>query len=178
MTISRTFALTAILTAIPLVAVADQHQGGGEAAPAQHATGLAALQVESETPYGRYLVDAEGRTLYMFTPDAGKKGSTCYGACAEAWPPLLTTGDPRAAAAGLEENLLGTVERRDGSLQVTYAGWPLYYFVKDKGPGQVTGQDVHSFGGGWYLLSPAGTVIKATRESKQGHEHHHESAPE
>src|SRR5436190_23145922 len=87
---------------------------------------------------GRILVDSKGITLYDFPPDKGTT-SVCYGACAALWPPLITHGKP-VAGHGLRASLLGTTKRRDGKLQVTYGGHPLYYFVTDRKSGQTTGQ--------------------------------------
>lgn len=106
---------------------------------------------------GRILVDAKGITLYDFPPD-GRGRSTCYGACAALWPPLLTTGKP-IAGAGVRQSLLGTTRRKDGKLEVTYNRHPLYYFVSDRRPGQTTGQGLNQFGGPWWVLSPAGKEI-------------------
>ena len=122
--------------------------------------GAAQVQTQQQEPYGMYLTDGEGQTLYMFTADS--TGSSCYDACANAWPPLLTDGDPEAAGGDVDASMLGTLQRRDGSTQVTYNDMPLYYFVKDQGAGQVAGQDVHGFGGEWYLVSPQGNIIEAT----------------
>ena len=110
---------------------------------------------------GRILADSRGRTLYLFEND--KRGhSACAGACATYWPPLLTRGKPTAARAA-KQALLGTTRRADGTTQVTYAGHPLYRFVQDTKPGQTTGQDLHDFGAGWYVLAPAGTKIESDR---------------
>src|SRR5262245_43712874 len=87
---------------------------------------------------GRILVDSRGKTLYLWAHDRGRK-STCYGDCAAYWPPLLTRGKP-VARGGAHANLLGTSRRRDGRMQVTYAGHPLYYFVQDTKPGQTKGE--------------------------------------
>src|SRR5215831_9284418 len=76
---------------------------------------------------GRILVDAHGKTLYLWAHDKGAK-STCNGDCAEYWPPLLTNGKP-LASGGAKTSLLGTTRRSDGRIQVTYAGHPLYSFV-------------------------------------------------
>ena len=122
--------------------------------------GAAQVQTQQQEPYGMYLTDGQGRTLYMFTADS--TGSSCYDACANAWPPFLTDGDPEAMGENIDAAMLGTLQRRDGSTQVTYNDMPLYYFTKDQGAGQVTGQDVHGFGGEWYLVSPQGNVIEAT----------------
>ncbi|MFP4005084.1 MAG: hypothetical protein ACLFV8_15030 [Alphaproteobacteria bacterium] len=122
------------------------------------------LKSEQSEIYGNYVADGGGRSLYMFTPDKPGKGrqearSVCYDACAEAWPPVLAKDLPRVSGK-LDKKLLGTTKRKDGSTQVTYGGWPLYYYVGDRGTGQIAGQDIHSFGGGWYLVSPDGSVIK------------------
>lgn len=160
--------LTALLPAAALALIGANPPPGGEERAAQKSAGLG---VESQAPYGRYLTDAEGRALYLFEADEGVEGSACYGACAEAWPPLLTEEDqPRMTTQALDPQKVGTIERRDGSKQVTYGGWPLYYFVKDEGRGDVEGQDVHGFGGGWYLISPAGQKIEAEPTAALGQE--------
>jgi predicted lipoprotein with Yx(FWY)xxD motif len=71
----------------------------------------------------------------------------------------VTDAQPKAGDK-VQSDLLGTIQRQDGSTQVTYNGWPLYYFSRDQGPGQTTGQDVHGFGGEWYLITPEGTKAK------------------
>jgi predicted lipoprotein with Yx(FWY)xxD motif len=111
----------------------------------------------AKTPLGRILVDSKGITLYDFPPDKGTT-SVCYGACAALWPPLVTHGKP-IAGPGVRASLLGTTKRKDGKLEVTYAGHPLYYWVGDHKPGQRTGQGLNQFGGPWWVLSPAGKEI-------------------
>jgi predicted lipoprotein with Yx(FWY)xxD motif len=106
---------------------------------------------------GRILVDGKGITLYDFVKDKGG-ASSCYGACAALWPPLITKGKPHAGP-GVRVSLLGTTKRKDGKLEVTYNHHPLYYFVTDRKPGQTTGQAVNQFGGPWWVLSPAGKEI-------------------
>jgi predicted lipoprotein with Yx(FWY)xxD motif len=113
--------------------------------------------VAARSPLGRILVDSKGITLYDFVADKGKT-SVCYGACAALWPPLITHGKP-VAGPGVRASLLGTTRRKDGKLEVTYRGHPLYYFVTDRKPGQTTGQGVDQFGGPWWVLSPAGKEI-------------------
>jgi predicted lipoprotein with Yx(FWY)xxD motif len=111
----------------------------------------------AKTPLGRMLVDSKGITLYDFAKDRGTT-SSCYGACAALWPPLTTKGKP-VAGRGLRASLLGTTKRRDGKLEVTYNGHPLYYFVSDRKRGQTTGQGLNQFGAPWWVLSPAGKEI-------------------
>jgi len=113
--------------------------------------------VIAKSQIGRILVDGKGITLYDFVKDKGTT-SVCYGACAALWPPLLTKGKP-VAGPGVRASLLGTTKRKDGKLEVTYNGHPLYYFVTDRRPGQTTGQGVNQFGGPWWVLTPAGKEI-------------------
>ena len=105
--------------------------------------------------FGSFLVDDKNMSLYLFTKDTPNT-SNCYDKCATAWPPLLTTG-AAVAGEGIDASKLGTTKRTDGSLQVTYNGWPLYYYQKDAKPGDVTGQDV---GNVWYLISATGEQVK------------------
>lgn len=108
--------------------------------------------------YGRMLFDGRGRAIYLFTREGGTK-SRCYGDCAAAWPPVYTSGRPRAGK-GVRAGLLGTTTRRGGRRQVTYNGHPLYYYVSDVRSGQVTCQDVVEFGGTWLVVDPAGNAIR------------------
>ena len=119
-------------------------------------TGAAKVHI-AKSPLGGILVDSKGITLYDFVKDKGTT-SACYGACAALWPPLTTKGKP-LAGPGVRKSLLGTTKRKDGTLEVTYGGHPLYYFVTDRKPGQTTGQGVNQFGGPWWVLSAAGKEI-------------------
>src|ERR1700675_1307608 len=111
----------------------------------------------AKSPLGRILVDSKGITLYDFVKDKGTT-SSCYGACAALWPPLTTKGKP-LAGPGVRKSLLGTTKRKDGKLEVTYGGPPLYYFVTDRKPGQTTGQGVNQFGGPSWVILAAGKEI-------------------
>jgi predicted lipoprotein with Yx(FWY)xxD motif len=111
-----------------------------------------------QTSLGRVLVDAHGKTLYLWAHDRGSK-STCYGDCAAYWPPLVTAGKPRAMS-GVRSALLGTTRRSDGRMQVTYNGHPLYGFVGDKMAGQIKGEGLTGFGGRWDPVSAAGTAVR------------------
>jgi len=108
--------------------------------------------------YGKVLFDGNGRVLYLFGRDRGTH-STCSGACAKAWPPFLTKGAPRAGA-GVTRALLGTTRRRDGGVQATYAGHPLYHFQGDTKPGQIKCQNVSNFGGLWLVVRPNGNPVR------------------
>lgn len=107
--------------------------------------------------YGSILTDGTNRTIYLFTHDASS-ASACYGACAAAWPPVLTNGSPRRTG-GLTA-ALGTTRRRDGTVQVTYGGHPLYYYIHDVNPGQILCQNVVEFGGTWLVVSPRGAPVR------------------
>jgi predicted lipoprotein with Yx(FWY)xxD motif len=105
---------------------------------------------------GKVLVDSEGMTLYYFQKDQKGSGkSKCEGACAEAWPPLTTEGEAESMK-GVKAAMLSTINRSDGTTQVTYAGWPLYTFVEDKKPGEDNGTDSKAFGASWYPLHSNG----------------------
>jgi predicted lipoprotein with Yx(FWY)xxD motif len=119
----------------------------------------------SSTKLGKVLVTSSGRTLYLFAKDRNGK-SACTGQCASFWPPLLTSGKPRAGA-GTKASLLGTTKRSNGRLQVTYNHHPLYRFVKDKSKGQTNGEGVNAFGGVWDAVSPAGAKV-APRPAPSG----------
>lgn len=106
---------------------------------------------------GKALVAANGKALYLF--EADKNGmSTCSGACAQAWPPDTVTGTPKAGT-GVNQGLLGTIHRPDGTAQLTYNGHPLYFFAGDSGPGSVQGQGSKAFGAGWYVVNASGSKI-------------------
>ncbi|WP_245533748.1 c-type cytochrome [Calidithermus timidus] len=116
--------------------------------------------------YGQYLTDLKGRSLYLFTRDS-KDTVTCYDACAQNWPPLLLEKNNKPLGdKGVDAKLLGTAKRNDrSSLQITYNGWPLYYFARDQKPGDTNGQGV---GGVWFLVSPKGEAIKTTATQQPG----------
>lgn len=112
----------------------------------------ASIEVAS-SDLGEILVDGEGTTLYLFTPDA-QGDSTCYDDCEANWPPLT---DGAEAGSGVDAGLLGSTTRTDGSEQVTYNGWPLYYFAGDVAPGETNGQGINEV---WFVVSPAGEPIR------------------
>jgi predicted lipoprotein with Yx(FWY)xxD motif len=127
--------------------------GGGSSSSA--AGGTSTVQVASSPQYGSILVDAQGKTLYLFEQDTGKT-SACTGSCVALWPALTATGSP-TAGAGLNASLLGTATQADGSSQVTYNGHLLYLFSGDANAGDVTGQGVEDF----FVVSSAGDKVAA-----------------
>jgi predicted lipoprotein with Yx(FWY)xxD motif len=140
------FALAAVLVTI-----------GVTAAAALASTKASTVSLRT-TNAGKALVAANGRTLYLFTADKGRK-SACYGKCASVWPPLIAAHP--TVGRGLHASMLGTTKRRNGKLQVTYGGHPLYLFAKDTKPGDVRGEGIVHFGGSWWLVSARGAEITA-----------------
>ncbi len=122
-------------------------------------TSGAQISVRTVSGLGPVLVNAQGRTLYVFAPDAHAK-VTCVGSCAALWPPVKLSSGQKASAAGeAKSSSLGSDPDPEGGSVVTYAGWPLYTYAADSGPGSANGQALNTNGGMWYVLSPAGVVI-------------------
>lgn len=112
--------------------------------------------------FGQVLVDSQGRALYLFAADTTTV-STCYGACAVAWPPFRAEkGATVEAMHGVSATLVGTTTRTDSTVQVTYNGHPLYYYDGDKNPGEIKCQGAVNFGGAWYVVDPQGNAITKT----------------
>jgi predicted lipoprotein with Yx(FWY)xxD motif len=109
--------------------------------------------IAADSNFGQILYDASGQAIYLFDAEDSDRPQ-CYGDCAEAWPPVLTKGSPRATDA-VRSSLLGTTERSDGSMQITYAGHPLYFYA-DEGKYQVLCHNVEEFGGTWLVVQPGG----------------------
>ena len=160
---SRTVSLLVSAAAVPLIALAAAACGnsggaaGASPTPPPTTTVAPATVGVASSGLGQILVDAQGRTLYLFQKDSGTT-STCTGACATAWPPLQATGQS-TAGSGASAALLGTTPRSDGGTQVTYNGHPVYLFSHDQNPGDTNGEGVNSFGASWFALSPAGNQI-------------------
>jgi predicted lipoprotein with Yx(FWY)xxD motif len=172
----RTTMLTLICSAIAIAGCGDSDDGSAgattppasapaaatmEAAPAAQRTTTAAPAAAptgkaittGRSQFGTILFDTRKQAIYIFENDAKNK-SNCYGQCAKDWPPVYTKGKPRARGA-VKQSLLGTTKRRDGRLQVTYRGQPLYYYV-DEGPGEVKCHNVFLNGGLWWVLGADG----------------------
>ena len=143
----RTVRLRVVATVVVGVALAAL------VASAQAAPGTAARLSVHSTEYGKALFGPSGKVVYVFGADHGST-SRCYGVCAAAWPPLLTTAAP-LAGPGVETKLLGTTKRKNGTLQVTYNGHPLYYYSADK-VGKVMCQHANMHGGLWLIIKPDG----------------------
>jgi predicted lipoprotein with Yx(FWY)xxD motif len=147
------------------VAACGSSGGGASASPAPPTTptGQSATVGIASTGLGQILVDAQGRTLYLFQKDSGTT-STCTGACATAWPPLRASGQT-TVGSGANAALLGTTPRSDGAPQITYNGHPVYLFINDKKPGDTNGEGVNAFGASWFALSPTGNQVTAAAPS-------------
>jgi len=144
-------AVTLAVLAIVLVtrpgSRAKRAEGAGEAKPGP------TIGVET-TRLGRILVDARGRTLYLFTKDRARR-SACVAGCTRVWPPALLTGRMELGP-GVRAAEVTTMRRRDGRRQLVYNGHPLYSLISDTAPGQASGQ---GFEGSWFVVSPAGRAI-------------------
>jgi predicted lipoprotein with Yx(FWY)xxD motif len=164
-TSTRRTSLAIVAAALAALVIAIAGCGGGSsyggsastAAPKAPPSGAGAAVKVASTKLGKVLVNAQGRTLYLFEADRGAM-SNCDGACATVWPPLASAGKP-TAGAGVDAAKLGTTKRGDGSSEVTYNGHPLYTYAGDTAPGQTSGQDLDDFGAEWYALSAAGDKI-------------------
>ena len=126
--------------------------------PAPAAAARGSVVTAQQSRFGTVLFDGRGYVLYLFTRERGRTPA-CYGACAKAWPPFLTSGPPRGGA-GARGSLVGSTRRRDGRRQVTYRGHPLYDYVGDRNPGDILCQDVVEFGGRWLVVGPAGAAVQ------------------
>lgn len=161
--VSKTAAVAALLLTFAVAGCSSPGGGSGgsggaygqsseSSAPSESAASGAATLMVADSTLGEIVVDADGKTLYMFDTDTQGSGeSSCTGECLTNWPPLTTEGDAPAVQGVTGE--VGTITTADGSQQVTLNGWPLYYFAGDAAAGDVNGQGV---GGIWWVLSPAG----------------------
>jgi predicted lipoprotein with Yx(FWY)xxD motif len=120
--------------------------------------GVATISVAHSNLGSILIAGPKQKTVYLFAADKSPM-STCSSACAEVWPPVTTTGAPKAAG-GANAADLGTITRSDGTKQVTYKGHPLYYYVGDGTSGETSGQGINSFGAPWYVLTPSGSEVK------------------
>jgi len=151
---------TRFLSILVLALLGAAVLAGSDMAAARSEAASATLTVRNSN-YGRIVFDGSNRALYAFTRDERGKPSTCYGACAAAWPPYVVSGR-LTAGPGANRSLFGTTRRRDGRRQLTYRGWPLYYYVHDP-VGRVLCQNVREFGGLWLVVRPSGQLVRLPR---------------
>jgi predicted lipoprotein with Yx(FWY)xxD motif len=126
---------------------ATSASGGGKAA--------VTIDVADNPDLGQILTDGDGNTVYLFEKDESDE-SYCSGDCATAWPPVTTSGDA-TAGSGADQSLISTIQRDDGTEQVTYDGHPLYLYAGDSKPGDTAGNGLDQFGAEWYALTPDGS---------------------
>ena len=124
-------------------------------AAASTSGGAATIDVADNPDLGKILTDADGNTVYLFEKDENGM-SNCSGGCAAEWPPVTTSGSPKAGS-GADDSLLGTIKRDDGSEQVTYDDHPLYTYSGDTKPGDTNGNGLELYGAEWYAMTPDGS---------------------
>ena len=162
----RTVSLAAVIAATGVVAAACGSGGSGYGQPASRPSTSTPAPARTTTvtitgsALGELLVDGSGRTLYLFKADTSTV-STCYDACADAWPPLLATAAP-SSGTNVNAPDLATSARRDGTAQVTFHGHPLYRFAGDAKPGDTNGEGLSAFGARWYVVGADGSEITRT----------------
>lgn len=161
--------LAGAATVIAIAGCGSSESGGSTASAASSNASAKTAAAKSRGPatigtkktdLGTILVDGQGRTLYLWVADKGAK-STCYGGCAQAWPPVLTKGAPKASGA-VNGDWLGTTTRKDGTKEVTYKGHPLYTFIQDQAPGDTTGQGSTGFGAAWWVVNAKGNAVTSS----------------
>ena len=160
----RRFGLGIVLGAIAGAAVLVASAYAGTAAKDRAPKG--ALVTLRKTTLGSILVDAQGRTLYIFEKDRTGM-SACDTTCVKFWPPLVSRTTPRAGK-GVQKAMLGVTRPHNGRRQVTYAGHPLYTFVGDKTPGDTSGEGQTNFGAEWYALAASGRAVEPSQPSSSG----------
>ncbi|HJQ50868.1 MAG TPA: hypothetical protein VJ838_10180 [Gaiellaceae bacterium] len=149
---------------VGVIGLAVVTAGCGGAVPSSNG-GPATLKLD-----GHYLVDQRGQSVYLFEKDEAGE-SYCSGACAAVWPPLETSTAPHAGA-GIQSGALGTIERSDGDMQVTFHGHPLYYYAADAStPGKTKGEDIEQFGSGWYLVNMHGDPLESAGSGSNSGSH-------
>lgn len=148
----------ALLAAAACSSGSSSSSGSTSSSAAGSASSTSSTVITTKTSSGgSFLTDGAGRAVYLFMADSTGK-STCDGACAAAWPPVIATGQP-SGSGGAQASDLSTITRSDGTKQVTYDGHPLYYFQGDTGPGTDKGQGLNGFGALWWLVAPSGSSI-------------------
>jgi predicted lipoprotein with Yx(FWY)xxD motif len=171
------FALLAALAAIVIAGCgggsSSSSSSATEASGGESAGGGMTVSAAEVSGLGPVLVDSEGFTVYEFTEDSGTT-SNCYGGCEEEWPPVIASGKPTAGEGAAAADL-GTTKRKDGTVQVTYKGHPIYTFADDESPGEANGNEDD---GSWFVLNEAGSAVKGkpTAETEGDEEASEESS--
>jgi predicted lipoprotein with Yx(FWY)xxD motif len=142
-------------------------KSSGGASGSSSAGGSSTISTATIKGLGTVLVNSQGKTLYVFKPDAAKK-VTCTGSCAAVWPPVKLTGAKATASGDVKGSLLSSDPNPSGGKVVTYNGWPLYTYVTDSGAGSARGQALNLNGGLWYVMGPDGKPITKSAPSQTG----------
>jgi len=153
--------LASVLSACSVAPGAAVRAPYGGAKPSLQSGPADEIKIGNVSGLGGVLVDGKGLTLYQFAADIQGAPSKCVGLCAVQWPPLTLPPGTEApiAGPGVKSGLLGTASRPDGSIQITYNGWPLYTWPQDTAPGQATGQGLTNLGGRWWVVNAAGDGV-------------------
>ena len=163
----------ALLAALAALAIAGCGGGGSSSSSSSGSEASGGESSGGGMTVSPVLVDSEGFTVYEFTEDNGTT-SSCYGGCEEEWPPVIASGKPTAGAGAAAADL-GTTKRKDGTVQVTYKGHPIYTFADDESPGEANGNEDD---GAWFVLNEAGSAVKGkpTAETEGDEEASEESS--
>ena len=156
---TKTLVLAALAAAVivPATGTAASQAAPGGAQAREETTPSPTLKVRT-TRFGKILFAGNGRVVYGFTRDRRNGPSQCYGDCAAAWPVYFAKGVLKAGV-GVKQSLIGSVRRRDGRRQVTYNGWPLYYYAHEKA-GEIRCQNIVTHGGTWLVVRPSGALLR------------------
>ena len=153
--------VTALLTALAVSVAFIVPGTAATAASAPHPQAAASTRISTaHSSLGTYLVGPNGHTVYLWTADS-RNESACKDACAKVWPPVMLKGK-LVAGSGVKSSLLKSIPRTGGGRQVTYNGWPLYYYAPDTKAGLTKGEGSNSFGYPWYVLATSGKSIKSS----------------
>lgn len=158
-TVATTIASTPIVGGSATMAATTASTTGTVMAPATP-TGPVTVKSAQSTTLGTIVVDSNGMTLYYFMKDTPGV-SNCSGNCATLWPPFLTNGTPTTSDMNVT-GTLGVLTRSDGSQQVTYDGYPLYYYTGDKAAGDTNGQGLNNL---WYVVPASGVPTPSSTSS-------------
>jgi predicted lipoprotein with Yx(FWY)xxD motif len=168
MTRTRKTSVAVALLALAAIAAFGVAGSFGRTSPATHSAAAKKKPTLAlrTTSLGKVLVDSKGRTLYLFGADTKKNQSNCASACAGNWPPAKAPSKP-TVGRGVSKHKLKVIKRDDGTKQLSYAGHPLYRYVGDQKPGDVTGQDLDAFGGLWHVVAGSGKAITKPPQSDE-----------
>lgn len=150
-------AVVAIVSAVKMIDKGSNQTSPESLGSSQATSTTGTLVTTGDSEFGKMLFNEENQAIYIWELEESNKAE-CYSNCAEAWPPVLTDGTPRAGV-GVNTALLGTTKRTDGSTQVTYNGHPLYYYAHE-GAGEVKCHNIRTHGGYWWVIDPNGDRVK------------------